>query len=147
MNKSEFRRQKTQQQLNQQFVKEFMTANNVLVKYVWRRRLVKDAYKAMYFTVGGMFCMKPGFIQSNDRIYEKVYVGTLTSMRVGNQIFYGFAKLNSEDRFNKKTGLKIAIDRMLASENAEPITKMPNVLVDAFSHFRERSIRYFKVNN
>lgn len=74
-------------------------------------------------------------------------IGVMIAAKDGNQIHYGWSKLHTQkDRWNRKIGLKLAIDRWhRATDGASP-DRMPISFNESFEYFRDRAHRYFKVS-
>ncbi len=71
--------------------------------------------------------------------------GVCVAVRQNDEVFYGFALCNPEDRYNKAQGLKIALAR--ASADAY---KLPDVedryiaVLKAYENLEARALKYFK---
>ena len=72
--------------------------------------------------------------------------GVAVVVRSGDQISYGFSLLNNyRDKFNKKVGTAIAINRANSSSYELPkVSDRESVVLDAFESLEKRSLKYFK---
>lgn len=71
--------------------------------------------------------------------------GVAVAVRKNDEVFYGFALCNPEDKYDKKQGLKIALARASA-----PAYQLPNVperldsVLKAYDDLESRALKYFK---
>jgi hypothetical protein len=71
--------------------------------------------------------------------------GVTVAVRENNEVFYGFALYNPEDKYDKDRGLKIALARATA-----PAYQLPNVpdrlesVLKAYDDLEARALKYFK---
>lgn len=72
--------------------------------------------------------------------------GVVIVVREGDEVTYGFSLLNTtQDTFNKKEGLKIAVAR--AKANSYKLPDVPDrlaMIIDGYSRLQTRAVRYFK---
>lgn len=72
--------------------------------------------------------------------------GIVVSIRENDQVLYGYSLLNTKlDKFDKRLGLNIAINRAYSECYTLPDTKEREYLVlEAFERLQSRSLKYFK---
>jgi hypothetical protein len=72
--------------------------------------------------------------------------GVAVAVRNDDRVSYGFSLLNNyRDKFNKKIGTAIAINR--ASQTSYELPEVPEretLVLDAFINLEKRSLKYFK---
>jgi hypothetical protein len=72
--------------------------------------------------------------------------GIAVAVKEGSKINYGFSLINPKaDKWNKKIGTAIAINRATADQYELPgVKEREKVVLDAFEKLEARAIKYFK---
>jgi hypothetical protein len=71
--------------------------------------------------------------------------GVVVAVRKDNDIYYGFSIQNKKDRWDRETGVKIAVARANAGEYVLPKSeKLCKCILENFRLLSERAVRYFK---
>jgi hypothetical protein len=72
--------------------------------------------------------------------------GIVVAVRVDDEVRYGYALLNTNsDKFDKKLGEKIAINRALSKGYKLPtVPEREDMVNEAIAHIEKRAVKYFK---